>query len=295
MTMTTYPSRKRRNAGGESCLHTYIWFAPILLLDLFTRYCYGYYVNPVLNGTRELFYHHHEATINEALPIQYHPQRGIAACNDFIEIVKGMYGTFNLTCNCGGVLMTAPDTGKLIPITGTFSIMCRSDCFFASPVRDVWWYLYWQADFGTYGLEQIRQNSHYVKGRRYVEGKEFWEKFTYIHENDEEDCRMSLPSSISSSGIGASCQTCEETPDSTINRTCYHIDCSNVNIGKTTQPNYGIEPISNTCELDQPITDFGNHPLAATLGYLQDNVQQIYPEGGADCITPLASMYKTRR
>ena len=244
------------------------------------------------NGPRELFYHHHHATIEEALPVQYHPQRGIAACNDFQEIVKGIYGTFNLTCDCGGVLLTAPDTGNIIPITGTFSIKCRSDCFFASPERDVWWYLYWQADFGTYGLEQIRQNSHYVKGRRYVEGKEFWEKFTYMHENDEMDCRMSVPSPISQSGIGQSCQTCEETPDSTINRTCYHIDCSNVNIGTTTRPNYGIEAINNTCELDQPITDFGNHPLAATLGYLQDNVQQIYPEGGAECIPPLASMYE---
>ena len=228
--------------------------------------------------------------VSEYIPIQYHPQKGIETCNQFKDQVKGIYGTFNLTCDCGGVLITAPDTGQVVPITGNFHIKCRSDCFFASPDNNVWWFLYWQADFGVYGLERIRQHSHYVKGRQYKEGRQFYEKFHYLHENEERDCDMKLTGSL---GFDNSCQTCEETTGSTEDRKCYHIDCSNVNIGTTTDRNNGIAPINNTCELDLPITDFANHPLAATLGFLQENVQQIYPEGGTACITPLTSMYET--
>jgi len=222
----------------------------------------------------------------------YYPQRGDEVCAVMIQEVYDAYPQFEMICDCSGILITDPTSGTIIPL-GDFFINCLSENFFTSPDGKVWWYLYWMAEFNE-GLHAISQKSTYVRGRKYDDiswnmNDLYREKFIYLRK-DPDKCVFSISGQT---GLFTKCQTCERVnstnPNVAQDALCYKMDCTNTaNLLGVYGGDFVVE---DTCSVPMPITDFANQPMAASLGFLEDNVQQVYFPGGAACISPLTRVW----
>ena len=169
---------------------------------------------------------------------------------------------FDIVCACGGILISHEELGGTVPL-GKYHMNCMSENFFSSPDDKVWWHLKWQFDFDDTGLIKSSQTVKYVKGR-YIRGyKPVYESFVLNYESG--NCSID------------NCDTCVKTAG------CYSADgCYNPNT-------FEDFLVADTCSLPA-VTDFATGDLAASIGYLQDDVKHVYYGGGATCISPI---YKT--
>lgn len=223
----------------------------------------------------------------------YFPQRADQVCEGLTQAVYDLYPQFEMTCDCSGApLITDPLTGIVTPLGDVF-VQCMSNNFFTSEDGKVWWYLYWSAKFND-GLESITQQCTYVRGRKYDDStldKDdlYRERFTYLPKTPDQ-CGFQQRSTI---GNDLSCDVCERVvttnPLVPEDASCYKIDCTNLDNNLFIKsPTFVVD---DTCSVPRPITDFENQPLAATLGFLQDNVKQVYYPGGPACISPITTIW----